>query len=69
MEKEEILRYIAIERSRIRSSREFYYVCEDEEDRKITLENIKDSQRKIEYYKYLAKIDDEQEEDTWEPRD
>ena len=66
MTEEEARRYIAVERSRIRSSKEFYDFCDGEENKKMAIENIKDSQRKIEYYKYLANIDDESEEDTLE---
>ena len=66
MTEEEARRYIAVERSRIRSSKDYYDFCIDEENKNMAREKIKDSQRKIEYYKYLANINDESEEDYME---
>ena len=66
MTEEEARRFIAVERSRIRSMKEYYDFCGGERNKEIAQESIKDSQRKIEYYKYLANIDDESEEDSLE---
>lgn len=69
MDKEESLRFIDAERISLKFNIEFYEFTDHEGNKTYTLEKIKDSQERIAHYKNLFGIDDEQEEDTWEPRD
>lgn len=67
MNKEEALAYIDAERSRLNFNIDFYNFCDNEGNKQIALEKIRESQEKIAHYKSLLNVSDDESIDFWEP--